>query len=306
MITVHYKPFEALRPVHVAVMAAAEANLSSQELLDTFGLPQLILEHAGVDLISWGLASFKDKRITLTLSGSRCVSVWVDTEQRGFWSFPNPEGWRLGKGVFFFKSPLSQLSDAGLNPDTGIFISHKECMAMQNVLTSDTESLEKEIQNESASRAIASCFKLNDDPSEMIAVLLGRPRNRLHLNQLCRLMKATLDDCESDDAAAQKWIRFAWRCINDQREQAERRLRNEQRSMQPVQEVLLAKWLSERTGLLREIVETEPCSILIRSDFEAVAPVPSLPAKAVELAPSIKRSESVMDGLKDIFRSFFK
>ena len=65
MITVHYKPFEALRPVHIAVMAAAEAELPTSELPAIFGLPELVLRHASDDLVGWGLANCTNGHVSL-------------------------------------------------------------------------------------------------------------------------------------------------------------------------------------------------------------------------------------------------
>lgn len=306
MITVHYKPFDNLRPVHLAVMAAAEAGLPSGELPVVFGLPDLVLQHARDDLAAWGFVSFHIGEICVLPAGSRCVSVWVATEQRGFWNFPNHDGWRLGKGVFFFKSPLSRLCDAGLDPETGLVLSHKEATARQRAFVSEIEALELEIQNGTASRILTSCFESDGDPSDPIAAWLGRARSRLHLNQLCRMMNAAAEGGGLDDPSAHRRVTLARRCIEEQRKLAERRLRDEQREMQPVQEVLMANWLSERSGLLRDLAEADPCSILIRSDSNAVARVRSPETKVPESEVACDQSGRVMNGLRNLFRSFFK
>jgi hypothetical protein len=279
MITVHYKPFEALRPVHIVVLTAAEAELSPSELPAIFGLPELVLQHASDDLVRWGLASSINGQVGLLPGGARCVSFWGATEQRGFWSFSEPDGWNLGKGVFFFRSPLSRLADAGLDPETGSVLSQEDATARQSSFLIENEKLEREIQAQSASRDLQACVEAGGDQSKTIAGWLERPRTRLHLNQLCRMMRTALDYCESDNDETRGRVHHAYRCIDEQREQAERRLRDEQRSMQPVQEVLIAKWLSERTGLLHDLAEADPLSILIRSDFEAVTPVSSFPSR---------------------------
>ncbi len=304
MITVHYKPLDALRPVHIAVMAATEAGLLPIELPAIFGLPELVLQHARDDLVGWGLARPSNGRVGLLPGGSRCVSVWVATEQRGHWSFPDLEGWPLGKGVFFFRTPLSRLSDAGFHPETGSALSQKEAMDKQRAFFYEVEQLEKELKIETVSRSLKSCLLSGGDPGEMITTWLGRPKSRLHFNHLCRQMTAALDDCHSNDTATQQWIRHARRCIDDLRQQAEYRLRDEQRSMQPVQEVLIAKWLSERTGVLRELAESDPCSLLIRSDSESVETATQ--ARDDRPKMSHNRPGSIMDGLKDLFCRFFK
>jgi hypothetical protein len=287
-------------------MAAAEAGLAPPELPVTFGLPELVLQHASDDLVGWGLARHDSGRLGLLPSGSRCISVWVATEQRGFWRFTDPEGWRLGRGVFFFRSPLSRLSDVGLDPETGAIISQEEARATHSTLIRDVDRLEQEMQDGTASRSLVSCFVSGADLSEKIATWLGRPRNRLHLNQLCRMMNAALNDFESGDAEARGLVRFARRRIDEEREQAERRLRDEQRSMQPIQEVLIAKWLSARSGLLRDLAESDPCSILVRSDADAASVVPSTPVRSEAPARSNEETGSVIEGLKSIFRRFFK
>ena len=115
-----------------------------------------------------------------------------------------------------------------------------------------------------------------------------------------------MGNCESDGAAARQWVQRGFRCVDEQREQAERRLRDEQRSMKRVQEVLIAKWLSERKGLLHDLADSDPCSILIRSEFEAATPVSSCPARKKKPSTPQEKPDSVIDGLKRLFQCFFK
>tara|TARA_R110002096_G_scaffold233047_2_gene423005 strand:+ start:1651 stop:2466 length:816 start_codon:yes stop_codon:yes gene_type:complete len=270
MITVHYRPFDALRPVHIAVLAGAEAGLSHQELPDLLGLPELILKQATRDLRDWAMIRIVGDCIELLEQGTRCVSVWVATEQCGFWKFPNPVDWQLGKGLFFFRTPLSRLSDAGFDLETGGFIPRKEAMETQLNYLRDSKRLEQEIRDEIPSNHIAKCSGSGKDPEEMITAFLSRPKNRLHLNQLCRLLEAAIDENRPEDAGKNDWQRRAQKKMANERKKAEQRLRYEQRAMQPVKEVLMAKWLSEQAGLLLDLSKAEPCSILIRSESEAV------------------------------------
>lgn len=268
MITVHYKPLDALRPVHIAVMAAAEAKLSPSQLPTIFGLPELVLQHASDDLVEWGLAHFINDQVLLLPGGARCVSVWVDTDQRGFWSFPDPEGWILGKGVFFFRSPLSRLNDAGLDPATGRVISQGEAFAIHDAFQRGAAEFEQVIQNDAACRDLKSCFASGTDPSEMIESWFGRPKTRQHLNQLGRSMREVVDFRREDGTSNMQRAEDALCFIKKQQEAAEWRLRDEQKTLQLVRDVLMAQWLSERSGLLLELSESNPCSILIRSNCD--------------------------------------
>jgi hypothetical protein len=303
MITVYYKPFEALRPVHIAVLAAAEAALDQADLPAMFGLPPLVLQHATDDLMKWDMARHDGKKVELLSRGARCVAVWVATNQLGYWSFPDPDGWKLGKGVFFFRGRLLSLSDAGFDPTTGVSITQEMAMETHLKLLEETKRLDEEIQDEAACKRLVESLESSETPDEVIATLLGRPRTRLHLNQLCRLLEPIISNYRNGDEKANDWRSRARKGFKKEREGAEKRLRDEYRAMQPVQDVLIAKWISGHGGLLRELGESEPCSLMVRSDWEAVA---KTDGEAVSETQSNDSDNFVRRGLKDIFRSLFK
>lgn len=309
MITVHYRPYEALRPIHIALMAAAEADLPLNHLPAMFGLPDLFLQHACDDLISWGFARSANGKIILQQIGKACVSVWVDTEQRGFWKFSEPLGWELGKGVFFFRSPLLFLNDAGFDPETGQIISSQQASVRLRSFFTETEKFERDFQIESVTRELKAIFRSDADPHPKIANWFGRPQNRLQLNQLSRVMKTSLHDCNKDSGPLVQSARQANRIIDEQRKLAENRLRDEQRSMLLVHEALMAKWLSARTGLLRQVAENVPGSIFIKSDFDPIPSSPPVkakkqiePQKKQALEEPQKKPESIFDILFKLFK----
>jgi hypothetical protein len=295
MITVHYQPFESLRPVHITVLAAAEADLNQADLPSMFGLPPLVLQHATDDLMKWDMICHTGSKVELLAKGASCVAVWVATNQLGYWSFPDPVGWQLGKGVFFFKSRLVSLSDAGFDPATGDSISQEMAMETQLELLEETKRLNVEIQDEATCKRLVENLESSATPDEVIATLLGRPRTRIHLNQLCRLLESVISNYRIGDEKANDWRSRARKAFKKEREGAERRLRDESRAMQPVQDVLMAKWISEREGLLRELGESEPCSLMVRSNCEAVSETSSNDSDT-----------AVRKGLKDIFGNLFK
>lgn len=303
MITVHYKPFDALRPVHIAILAAAEADLDQADLPGMFGLPPLILQHAADDLMKWDMTCHTGSKVELLAKGERCVAVWVDTNQLGYWSFPDPVGWQLGKGVFFFRGRFSILSDAGFDPATGDSTSQELAMEARLKFLEETKRLEEEIQDDSACKHLVGRLESSEAPDEVIATLLSRPRTRLHLNQLCRLLEPVISNYRIGDEKANDWRSRARNGFKKEREGAEKRLRDEYRAMQPVQDVLIAKWISGHGGLLRELGESEPCSLMVRSDWEAVS---KTDGEAVSEAQSNDSDNFVRKGLTDIFRSLFK
>lgn len=312
MITVHYKPFESLRPVHLAALVGVEAGLSMADLAKTFGLPPLVLQHAVEDLSDWEMLSFQGDRVQLQSRGSRCVSVWTTTKQRGYWEFPDPVDWELDKGTFFFRRPLEKLGEAGFNPETGGSISLKKATEVQRTYLTEKKRLEVEILKESVAARIAADCQSGEIPEDAIYSLLCRAKTRLHLNQICRMVESAIAGSHSDEARPNGWESKARKIMAKARNKAERAIRDEQRVMQPVQEILLATWLSKRKGLLQELSDEDPCSILLRSDASSSPQTKKAPAKRTWTEANLRQEhavgewDSVLNGLKGIVKDLFK
>ena len=112
MIQVYYRPIEGLKPLHLALMGVMEVPGSPADFELRLSAERMMVDHAIDDLVSWNLAERANSNVVLTAKGKLSLSVWIATNKKKYWKFENAGTWLLGKGVFFFRSPLPLLSDA--------------------------------------------------------------------------------------------------------------------------------------------------------------------------------------------------
>ena len=306
MITVHYKPLEALRPIHITILAVAETTPSLHSIGETLGVPIMLLEHAADDLVAWQMVSVADQQLKLLERGVRCVAVWASTDRRGFWNIDNDDRWVLGKGVFSFRDPLKFLADAGLDPETGNILSEAEAIKTLKNYQRSVQLVEKEIQDESLRARIIETDHANGDLAELIESSLGRAKTRLHLNRLCRQAESAFEKISAE--ATQKTRRFSEfkRLLHQQKSSAEKSV-NQSRETQGFTRMLLASWLNQREGFLREVAVAEPCALFIRSDQGDVSWIEDTPREMPshqEFLPG--KTQSVFDTVSNFIGSLFR
>jgi hypothetical protein len=313
MITVHYKPLEALRPIHISILAVAETTSSLHSIGETLGVPAMVLEHAADDLVTWQLISVKNQQVKLLERAVRCVAVWAATERRGFWSIENDDRWVLGKGVFFFRDPLRSLADAGLDPETGNVLAEAEAIKSLKDYKRAVQRVEEEIQADAIRARITETITKNGDLSETIATSLGGAKSKLHLNRLCRQAEAALEEISRGDAHQKGRPTEFKRLLQQQKSQAEQSMTRQYRETDGFTKLLLASWLKQRAGFLGEVASTEPNALLIRSELGDVSWLDETPrGQPVNHRPQLNRgsqtdkNSSIFDDVLNFVGSFFR
>lgn len=266
MITVHYKPLEALRPIHISILALADTTSSLDSIGETLGVPSMLLEHATDDLVTWQMVSFEDHQVKLLERGVRCVAVWASTDRRGFWTIENDDLWILGKGVFSFRDPLKSLADAGLDPETGNVLSEAEATKSLKDYKRAVQRVEADIQEDAIRAKIIETSTTNGNLDEIIETSLGAAKSRLHLNRLCRQAEAALADIFQDESHQKGRPTESKRILQQQQSRAEQSMTRQFRETDRFRKVILASWLEQRDGFLGEVASTEPSALLIRTE----------------------------------------
>ena len=271
MIRVHYKPLEALRPVHLALLASLDQPKSAKQVASNLSIPQMIIDHAIEDVTAWGLAESNGAEISLTERGNRCVAVWTATAKQGFWEFQDGTGWLLGKGVFLFRKPLKSLADAGLDPETGTVLSEQDAKARLKNIRNANLQLEKEIDRKVLRHAIIQAFEKEQHPTAIVEAALSKARTRLHLNQLCRLARSTISEIQQTNAKhlphqQKEAIQESKNKVEQLEGELQWQIRDHEAEIQDATRVLLAAWLVNRDGFLKEIAAAEPDALIVRSD----------------------------------------
>jgi hypothetical protein len=266
MITVQYKPLEALRPIHVSILAVSETTPSLDSIGDMLGVLPMLLEHAADDLVAWKMISVENRQVSLSERAVRCVAVWAATNRRGFWSIENDDRWVLGKGVFFFREPLKSLADAGLDPETGNVLSEAEAIKSLKEYKRAVQRVEKEIQGDVIRARISKTITTNGNLAETIETSLRGAKSWLHLNRLCRQAEVALVEISGSEPHQKGRITEFKRLLQQQKSQAEQSLNRQFRETDVFTKLLLASWLKQRAGFLGEVASTEPNALLIRSE----------------------------------------
>lgn len=313
MITVHYKPLEALRPIHVSILALADKTSSLDSIGETLGVDSMLLEHATDDLVTWQMVSFEDHQVKLLERGVRCVAVWASTDRRGFWSIENDDLWILGKGVFSFRDPLKFLEDAELDPETGIVFSEAEATKSLKDYKRAVQRVEADIQEDAIRAKIIETSKTNGDLDEIIKTSLGGAKSRLHLNRLCRQAEAALADISQEEPHQKGRSTKFKQILQQQQSRAEQSMIRQFRETDRFKKVLLASWLKQREGFLGEVASTEPNALLIRSDQGDLALLDETPLEqTINHRPQVNHDSqlasnpSIFDDVFKFVGSFFR
>lgn len=314
MIRVHYKPLDALRPMHVALLASLNPPTSSLKVASSLSVPQMVLDHAVDDAVAWSLVAPIGDALALTVKGNRCVAVWAATNKRGFWEFEDGAGWLLGKGVFSFRKPLKSLEDAGLDAETGNLLGENDAKSRLKEYQRATLRLEDEIKQEALRQCLIQAFQDGKDLAPVVEKSLVQARTRLQLNQLSRLAEGAL--VELQQAATEQPLKDRTNALGEAHKTIKRlihevqwQIRDHESATQEVTRVLLAAWLARREGFLREITESEPDSLFVRSeygDFSWMDERPIPDEEPPQQNNSSAAPDSVVDKIRKFIGSFFR
>lgn len=272
MIRVHYKPLDALRPMHMALLASLNLPMCRLKVASNLSVPHMVLNHAVDDAVAWSLIAQTGDALSLTDRGSRCVAVWAATDKRGFWEFGDGAGWLLGKGQFSFRKPLKSLNAAGLDAETGNLLVESDAKNRLKEYQCANLKLDEEIKEEVLRHRLIQTFQDAKELAPVIEQALTQARTRLQLNQLIRLAEYALADLQrasTDQSLADRTNSLveAHKVIKRLRHEVQWQIRDHESAMQDVNRVLLAVWLAQQKGILKDIAESEPDSFLVRSEF---------------------------------------
>ena len=313
MITVHYKPLEALRPIHVSILALARTTPSLDLIGETLGVPSMLLDHAADDLVTWQLASVHDHQVKLLERGDRCVAVWASTERRGFWRIENDDFWILGKGEFSFRDPLKSLADANVDPENGMILSEAEATNNLKDYKRAVQRVEIDIQEDAIRAKIIEASVADGNLAETIETSLAAAKSWLHLNRLCRQAEAALADISQEGPHQNKRFTEFKRILQQQQKRAEQSIKRQFRETDRFKKVLLASWLKQRDGFLGEVASSEPFALLIRSDQGDIALLDEAPCEhsighkhQVNHDSQPANSSSIFDDVLNFVGSFFR
>lgn len=273
----------------------------------------MILDHAVDDIVAWSLATLTGVTITLTERGKRFVSVWEATDQRGFWEFENGTGWLLGKGVFSFRKALKSLHDAGLESETGIILTKHDAKNKLKEYHLAKIQVDGQIKQNILRHSLIQAFEDAKDLATVIEQSLTLSRTRLQLNQLCRMAESALVELQQTAGEEKLAKRTTLLCaalktITRLKEEIPWQIRDQETVAQEVTHVLLASWLADQVGVLKDIAECEPEAILVRSDcgdvfwMEVSSPI----VEPDVLSQTASPADGLISGFLKKLSSFFR
>ena len=268
MIFVYYKPFKALRPLHLALLASLNPPARSSAVAEKLAVSQLIIDNFVDDIVAWNLALSTGKKIALTDRGKRCVDVWNATNKRGFWEFEDiGSGWLLGEGLFSFRKPVKSLADAGLDAETGKLLREDEARKMLQEHQQAVHDLELEIKAASLRQNLLKAFAASKDLAPIIEASVTRARSMFHLNQLCNMTEIVLNEIQQKAPVQTDLLEKMRDWLKELNRKVRPQIQCHEQASQAVTHVLLGLWLTERTGFLKDIAVAEPDALLVKSDF---------------------------------------
>ncbi len=128
MLSIHYRPLNALRPLHIALLVALESCSDVPEAAAALGLPLREMESTAAELEAWAFLARARDALHSTERGERCVQAWRDTGGHRVWSLAEHPEWVLGAGCFYFGRPLASLDEAGWDEVTGEHLSEEDAL----------------------------------------------------------------------------------------------------------------------------------------------------------------------------------
>jgi hypothetical protein len=271
MIQIIYRPLAGLKPLHLALMGVMEVPGGADDFESRLSLPQMMVEHAVDDLVSWKFAERNASQVVLSSKGKLALSVWVVTERKGCWQFEDDGTWLLGKGKFSFRSPLALLSDAGLDPETGEVLSDSKAKEILKSFYQKRAEIEKRISDKLIAKQLDEALPKKGNLTEIIDAELSKAVTVLQLNQMSKMALKSLGDAlaghgNSTQRSEGDMFRKCREAVAKTKEDCVRGIKDGETILYSATRVLLAEWLKRRDGLLKSIAETDPGSLLVVSE----------------------------------------
>ena len=271
MIRVDYRPLHSLSPLHQAILVAVDKLPSPVGSFDCLSLPKILVEPALEDLLAWGFLVRKAGEYALLDPGKECVQVWKDTSMTGSWEIDDPVGWELGKGKFWILANCACLGDVGFNQENGRWTTYPDAVALHGKFKEVHIFLESgELQKMQGKLfgAVDPGLGKNNQPSlsEFIGSTLTSMMDNPQLESAASQIRTGLDGLsnsdglEADVAEARAGLEEA---LHGQRE----KLRWKSQELATAKDILLAHWLQQQQGLLGELAQKSPSSLMVESTF---------------------------------------
>ena len=258
MIRVHYRPLDALRPLHIALLAALETCSGVRSASGSLGVPVRDFEFAAEELLAWDLLTGSPASLNLTQRGMRCVDVWRDTGKTTFWSFPTDSHWILGNGSFFFRKPLASLDEAGLNQETGECLSEEGAEELLAEHQFNAQTLARRLESRELYHHLSEVFEMGEDAGTLFDDAFENVQTRRQSTLLHQQAEEAFAEFGSGGRTTWTVNNGARRALSHARNKAWRKICEHEEEAETVARVLLARWLRQRDGVLREIAEEQP------------------------------------------------
>lgn len=248
----------ALRPLHIALLAALETRSSVRVASVSLGVPARDFEFAAEELFAWNFLTGSPASLNLTQRGMRCVDVWRDTGKTGCWSFPTDSHWILGNGSFFFRKPLASLDEAGLNPETGECLSEGEAEALLAEHQFNAQTIAEQLECRALYHHLREVLEMGDEAGTLFDDAFENVQTRRQSTLLHQQAEEAFAEVGSGGRTSWMVNSAAKRALSHARNKAWRKICEHEEEAETVARVLLARWLRQRDGVLREIAEEQP------------------------------------------------
>jgi hypothetical protein len=253
MLTIHYRPLDALRPLHLAVLVALESRHGLSEAANTLPLPLREMECAAEELEAWAFIARARGGVQATERGRRCVKAWYDTRGKRVWSFAEHPGWVLGTGCFYFARPLASLEEAGWDPETAEHLCEEEALERIEEDREQTRFREEGLGGPARIQLLRQQIQAGDDLEEAWGAFFAGVQTVQEIRTLEPQAREVLDgQCAraGADKAESSLVRFLKR--------TRWQLWQRHKHLHAAREVLLASWLARQRGVLGRIARAEP------------------------------------------------
>ena len=248
----------ALRPLHIALLAALETCSSVRVASVSLGVPARDFEFAAEELFAWDFLSGSPASLNLTQRGMRCVDVWRDTGKTGCWSFPTDFHWILGNGSFFFRKPLASLDEAGLNPETGECLSEGEAEALLAEHQFNAQTLARRLECRELYHNVREVLEMGEESGTLFDHAFENVQTRRQSTLLHQQAEEAFAEVGSGGRTSWMVNSAAKRALSHARNKTWRKICEHEEEAETVARVLLARWLRQKDGCLREIAEEQP------------------------------------------------
>jgi len=258
MIRVHYRPLDALRPLHIALLAALETRSSVRSASALLGVPARDFEFAAEELLAWDLLTGSPASLNLTQRGMRCVDVWRDTGKTSCWSFPTDSHWILGNGSFFFRNPLASLDEAGLNQETGECLSEEDAEELLAEHQFNAQTIARQLESKALYHHLREVLEMGEDAGTLFDAAFENVQTRRQSTLLHQQAEEVFAEFGSGGRTSWMLNSGAKRALSHARNKAWRKICEHEEEAETVARVLLARWLRQRDGVLRKIADEQP------------------------------------------------